>query len=532
MKKILLYTVAATCMMGTVSSCENDFDAKIFGQLSTTNFPATATDYENYLMDCYVPYTFTWGYKFGNANRQCIPMILLKTLDITTDESSPWLLNGSWGGDWIFMPNAQFGDMAYADRGSDYEKVRDITRFTTIIDEINKAPDHILSEQKKNSMLGEARLCRGLMMYYLLHLYGPVPVIVDPAKVSNQDEEAYLERPSLDVMTQYITDDLLFATQHAPETQSEKGRFTADFARFCLMRHYLNEGSHMDGYYQKAYDMYSQFHGSYSLFDKGENPYADQFKNANKFNQETIMAVSCNSNSTGDGTDGNFNPLSWQLIPVDATKVDDKGNPTPFYLQGGGWGQCYNVSKYFYDSFEHGDKRAETILTSYYSSKYGWVTPDKIGDLWDGFIINKYPIETASAFQGTDFPLARWADVLLMRAEADVRWHNTVSSEAITCVNLVRHRAGLQDLSQDKTSSVSSFLDALLMERGHEMMFEGCRKIDLIRFGKYYTQKTACGSKPSSQYFPIPDYAVQQAQNSGYTLTQYYTRDNYDGPKR
>lgn len=338
-------------------------------------------------------------------------------------------------------------------------------------------------------------------------------------------------RPSLDEMTRYITDDMEYATAHMAETQSVQGRYTADYARYCLMRHYLNEGAHMQGYYQKAYDLYSQFAGNYQLYQSGNNPYADQFKIANKFNCEVIMAVSCNNNATGAGNEGNFNPLSWYLIPGDATRYNDKGNPTPFAKQGGGWGQCYNMSVTFYDTFEENDLRRETILPSYYSSLYGWVTRKDIGDLWDGFIINKFPIETETSFQGTDIPLARWADVLLMYAEADVRLNNHVSSSAIDCVNQVRHRAGLDNLQGEATISVPAFMDALLMERGHELMYEGGRKVDLIRFNKYYTLMSKTGRTPSSQYFPIPDYAVQQAKEAGYTLEQYFMREDYDGIK-
>ena len=121
---------------------------------------------------------------------------------------------------------------------------------------------------------------------------------------------------------------------------------------------------------------------------------------------------------------------------------------------------------------------------------------------------------------------------MLLYAEADVRAHNAVSASAIESVNKVRHRAGLADLAADKTASVDAFLDALLMERGHELYYEGCRKVDLIRFNKYYTLLKEAGKEPSSQYFPIPDYAVNQAKESGKTLTQYFTRDNYDGPKK
>lgn len=71
---------------------------------------------------------------------------------------------------------------------------------------------------------------------------------------------------------------------------------------------------------------------------------------------------------------------------------------------------------------------------------------------------------------------------------------------------------------------------AIYRERGHELFYEGCRKVDMIRFGRYYSDMKALGREPSSEYFPLPNYAVQQAAQSGYKLTQYYTRDNYDGP--
>lgn len=535
----IIFSIVALCVSSLgIISCENDFDAKIYGKLSTTNFPSTASDYENYMLGCYIPFSVNWTYNYSsNQYNFYVPEGgLQRCFDTTSDEGTGWKI-GSWGWLWSTLGEAQFDDLKLLGRGATgapnhFEKIRDISRFTQIISQLEDAPTEILPEDKKQEFVGEARLCRGMMMYYMLHMFGPVPVIVDAAELGDTINESHLERPDLNVMTQYITDDLEYAVNHVAETQKEKGRYTADYARFCLMRHYLNEGYHMDGYYQKAYDLFKTFTGNYKLFEEGENPYAEQFKIAHKFNCETIMSVCCNNNATGSGSEGNFNPFSWYAVPWDAAKYDDKGSPTPFVNQGGGWGMVFNISKQFYDTFEPGDKRAETIITSYYSSQFGWVTEKDLGNRWDGFIVNKYPIETATSFQSTDIPLARWADVLLLYAEADVRAHNTVSQSAIDCVNQVRHRAGLPDLTTSQTASVESFLDALLMERGHELYYETCRKIDLIRFNKYYTKMAEMGRAPSSEYFPIPDYAVQQAEASGYKLTQYYTRDNYDGPKK
>ncbi|KAA6331364.1 hypothetical protein EZS27_020024 [termite gut metagenome] len=60
------YVLLISCISATLtlcfSSCENDFDAKIYGSLSTTNFPATEDDYIDLLMTCYLPFTANWGY--------------------------------------------------------------------------------------------------------------------------------------------------------------------------------------------------------------------------------------------------------------------------------------------------------------------------------------------------------------------------------------------------------------------------------------------------------------------------------------
>ncbi len=117
-----------------------------------------------------------------------------------------------------------------------------------------------------------------------------------------------------------------------------------------------------------------------------------------------------------------------------------------------------------------------------------------------------------------------------MYAEAEARKAQAVpSGEALQGVNDVRDRAGLEPLSGEAISSYEGFLEALLKERGHELMFEGTRKIDLIRFNKY-RQLTGerKGHEPTHQYFPIPDYAIKQANEYGKDLTQWFERPGFD----
>lgn len=536
-KPIIAVGFATFLMLAT--GCENNFDAKIYGSLSTTNFPQTEADYESYMMDCYIPFSAYWGYDWGGGQQR--PFYIptagpIRMLDATSDLCAP-ANTKSWGGAFLTLTQCNFEDMVYYPRvpndgqPTEFDKVRDITRMTKIIDDIDKAD--VLSQEKKTHLIAECRLLRGLEMYYLLHFYGPVPVILDPALIGDAEAETGGVRPSLDEMARYITEDLEFAADNMVETQAEKGRYTADYARFCLMRHYLNEGAHMEGYYQKAYEMKDKFFGTYSLYTQGENPYIDQFRVANKWNCECIMALSCSETGKGDAKMGNNFLFHYYFNDWCFNTVDDQGNPTHVAnLDGGGWGMQYNIDPQFYDTFEDNDLRKDGIQTQFFHLWEGWVTREHIGSKWDGFIITKYPIETKAVRQANDYPLARWADVLLLHAEADVRAHGTVSASAIDEVNQVRHRAGLGDLPSDATSSTETFLNALLTERGHETYYEGNRKIDLIRFNKYYTILESFGRAPSSQYFPIPNYAVQQAEEAGKNLTQYFTRPDYDGPNR
>ena len=52
--------------------------------------------------------------------------------------------------------------------------------------------------------------------------------------------------------------DFDYAYQYIADTQPEQGRYNKDYARVCIMRHCLNEGYYMSGYYQKAIDMYTK----------------------------------------------------------------------------------------------------------------------------------------------------------------------------------------------------------------------------------------------------------------------------------
>ena len=84
---------------------------------------------------------------------------------------------------------------------------------------------------------------------------------------------------------------------------------------------------------------------------------------------------------------------------------------------------------------------------------------------------------------GINYPYLRYADVLLMFAEADVKLNNAVSAEAIDAVQQVRNRAyiGSTVLLPQVVGAAESFLKEILEERKWEFAGENSRWKDLVR---------------------------------------------------
>jgi hypothetical protein len=88
----------------------------------------------------------------------------------------------------------------------------------------------------------------------------------------------------------------------------------------------------------------------------------------------------------------------------------------------------------------------------------------------------------STAFASTDFPIFRYADALLMRAEA--RYRKGDAAGAVADINTVRARAFKNDPAGVIT--VAQLNDKLLLdERGREFYYEAQRRTDLVRFGKF-----------------------------------------------
>ena len=134
-----------------------------------------------------------------------------------------------------------------------------------------------------------------------------------------------------------------------------------------------------------------------------------------------------------------------------------------------------------------------------------------------GARMGKYEVDRTSYMDGklqsNDIVLFRYADALLMKAEAKVRNGEDGSAE----LNAVRARVGMP--------SRPATLDNILEERLLELIWEGCRRQDLIRFGKFteaYDLRAPLDGESSgyTTVFPIPqkcrDLNKNLQQNPGY----------------
>jgi len=128
----------------------------------------------------------------------------------------------------------------------------------------------------------------------------------------------------------------------------------------------------------------------------------------------------------------------------------------------------------------------------------------------------KYAFDYAVTGQrNNDWVVFRYADVLLMQAEAILRGGTGTATEALGLVNTIRTNRGVNNLT-------ALTLDNLLDERARELYWEGWRRQDLIRFGKFLLawQEKAADADPKTLVYPIPSQQIavnpNLKQNTGY----------------
>lgn len=371
----------------------------------------------------------------------------------------------------------------------------------------------------------EARFLRALGYYYGMNLYGNMPVVTEadlpgaflPQQRTRAEIFEYVETELLD-----IYDDL-------GNPRFEYGRADKAAASMLLAKLYLNAAVFLAPTVPAQYagrnfnndvitELNKVFEGGYSLAPK----YLNNFLADNHTSPEIIFSFN-NDGAKSQAYDG-----VWVMIRGNA------GN--------GGWNGLRTRSAFvslfddspndYRDFFAAEDKEQEREITEPNNPKHGYGVYKFRNVKSDGTT----PANDATGFVDTDFPLFRLADAYLMYAEAVVRGAtNGSTSSAVDYVNALRNRSG--ELDEDENPiSIGNItageldLDFILDERGRELYWEGHRRTDLIRFGKF-TGSTYIwdwkGGTPEGRsipdhmkIFPIPaaDLATNPTlvQNPGY----------------
>ncbi len=507
MNRLLVLLMLATVAISF--GCKKGLDRTTFGVLSPLNFPKTEADYEIYALEVYKPFGSKWAYSDGANQYLWHGAEWSNTFinDLPSDLIAPF---PEWGGAWRDMSEANFLPRINHGTNGHFQKTRFITRITKIIADVQSAS---IPDAKKTQLIADARMARGWLMYYLYTLYGVVPVVLDASKIGT-DAEADLTRPEKTAFLTAAAEDLRFAADNLVKAPAQYGRFNKGIALGVLLRLYLFEKE-----YKKAETVGKEIVDlGYSLIAN----YQDLFRAATEKNNETIWAVSVDPAGDGTGAKSNFNAWGFYTYPSDypglltgGVRKGGYSNPAPFTAT---WA--------FYDSFDPSDKRRSLLIANYNAVNSGGNPTGVIKTRANlrGPVIAKYPDDDATAFQGNDIPVLRYADVLLMIAEA-INGESGPTTEAVALVNQVRARAGISDLPAASTASKDAFATAILQERAWELYFEGFRRIDLMRFGKWNEYLMAAGKTPkpagANGFFPIPQYVLSASsgtiqQNPGY----------------
>lgn len=361
---------------------------------------------------------------------------------------------------------AQANSLLIADNNSYVQRFwetayRAIENCNSIIEGIEGMAEGTISEPKKNQYLGETYFLRGYFYFNLVRLYGPVPLKLTPTKDVMNTE---IELSSIEAVYTQIDTDMTRAGELMEDLEwtNTSGRVTKGTVKsmhakvlLTMAGYPLQKGTE---YYTKAYNMAKQVYssGKFYLFDSYEE--LRTVENSG----EIIWSIQREADNAG-------NPLHSALLAYPA--------PVKAVSASAAYGGAITVTQMFFDTYPEGDKRREE-REFYYTQQEAL---DKSGMVDLGRLyIYKYWDQNAAEIgkSGANFTLLRYADVLLMMAEAKAQADGgtTTDDDAIEAYYAVRKRALPQEV---KPTSIT--VDKVLQERFWELAFENQTWYDMVR---------------------------------------------------
>lgn len=369
--------------------------------------------------------------------------------------------------------------------------------------EQNKAK---LDFPKKTALFGEVYFLRAYYYFELVKFFGDVPLVIDK-RLTASDSGTLQRTPKSQVYAQ-IEKDLLAAIAALPTAQSQRGRVTKFAAQALLGKVYLYQNK-----FTEAAATLENIIGVYSLLPN----YGNQFLRAGENGIESVFEIQHTNTSnwwdwgfTPQGTEGNFGVIH--------------NGPRAFLGPNYASGWSFNIpTKTLFDSYATGDTRRNASILDIDAFAISTGASYAKGYKHTGYFNHKYiPRAGESGAQTelnylTNYRAIRYADVLLMAAEAHNRKTAPDDAKARTYLNLVRRRA-FGNSNNDITASGDALKNAIWAERNFELAMEGHRFFDLVRTGQ-------AGSKINGfvvgkhEIFPIPQQEIdisKLTQNPNY----------------
>jgi len=372
---------------------------------------------------------------------------------------------------------------------------------------LKEIPNIDMDSNLQGRLIGEAKFLRGFYYFWLVRLFGDVPLITKPQKLG----DLKVQRTAKSEVYNQIIKDMSEAASALPETYagSNQGRITKGAANAMLAKVYM---------WQKNWDKAAEYSkkvidsGVYELLDS----YADNFKEEYENSKESVFEVQFMKGGP-NGAWGNASDGTIQHISIAPRNSGVAG------LEGWGFDM---PTQDLVDEFESSDPRLETTVLMQGSTIQGGKQYDPA---WSstGYNTRKYLIKRDGFIgSGSDSPVnyrvMRYSEVLLNYAEALNEMGET--SKAKQYVDQVRERVGLNELQAGM--SQSEFREAVYHERRVELALEGHRWWDLVRTGRalevMQDQPNGHGGQIQEHnlIFPIPqseiDVNPDLSQNPGY----------------
>ncbi|CAL1516437.1 RagB/SusD family nutrient uptake outer membrane protein [Chitinophaga sp. MM2321] len=317
-----------------------------------------------------------------------------------------------------------------------------------------------LNDADRSKFLGEARFLRGLLYFHLVRNWAGVPL-----RTENNMDSVNLPRSTKEEIYNFIEADLLYAEANLPDVPRLPGAPSTWAVKTLLADVYMNMND-----YPKARDKALEVIGSnkFSLvnvmvpddFDKIFGPDVQS-------STEEIFYLKFSRTPSGQGFEY---PMYTHY-------------PGTIYYPPGGYYTLYSDSEE--NSFvKNWDKQDLRYIFNWYAQTFGLSNTT--------ILSKKFTDKVTNTAGGNDYPMYRYADLLLFYAESASRANNGPTADAMEKLNMVHRRAyGKNPLVADATvdfklsdySSAQSFLDLVVKERGYEDCSEGKRWLDLKRMG-------------------------------------------------